>query len=131
MQGELPFYENVEQALSACIQALGGAKTVGNALWGDKPLEESRTLLLNCVNAQRKEKLDYTQVMFIFQEAKNVGCYEPYFWYSNEIGYDARPITKAEEVDRLTTVIENSTKDLSKALAHLERIKRTDTMKVI
>lgn len=125
MQNELPFYENVEQALAQCVQALGGAKTVGNMFWADKPMEDARTLLLNCVNPARKEKLDYTQIMFLFREAKNVGCYAPYQWFSNEIGYDARPITKAEEVDRLTSVVEQSTKTLSAALSQLERIQRS------
>lgn len=123
MQNELPFFENVEQALAECVKALGGAKVVGNKFWPDKPVEEARTLLLNCCNPSRKEKLDYTQVMFLFREARSVGCYAPYQWYSNEIGFDARPVTKAEETDRLTSVIEHSTKTLSAALAQLERIK--------
>lgn len=131
MQNELPFFENVEQALSQCVQALGGAKVVGHMFWADKPMEDARTLLLNCLNPSRKEKLDYTQVMFLFREAKNVGCYAPYQWYSGEIGFDARPITKAEEVDRLTSVVEQSTKTLSVALAQLERIQRANVKGVV
>jgi len=122
MQSEMPFYENIEQALTACIQALGGAKQVAHKLWADKNPEEGRTLLLNCVNPTRKEKLDYTQVMYLFREAKAIGCHAPYLWFSNEIGYDARPITKAEEVDRLTTVVEQSAKLLAAALTQLEKI---------
>jgi hypothetical protein len=126
MQNELPFFEDVEQALTQCVQALGGAKVVGHMLWRDKQMEDARSLLLNCLNSSRKEKLDYTQVMFLFREAKNAGCYAPFEWYSGEIGFDARPVTKAEETDRLTSVVEQSTKTLSAALAQLERIQHAN-----
>lgn len=37
---------------------------------------------------------------------------------------DVKPITKAEEVDRLTTVVEQSTKALAAALTTLERLRK-------
>ncbi len=124
MQNEMPFFEGVEQVLSACVQALGGAKVVGSKLWPDKSVEDARTLLLNCMNTSRKEKLDYTQIMYLFREAKQVGCYAPFSWFARECEFEARPITKAEEVDRLTSVIEQSSKALAASVAALERIQR-------
>ena len=129
MQTEMPFFEGIEQALAACVQALGGAKAVGAKLWPDKSVEDARTLLLNCMNSTRKEKLDYTQIMFLFREAKAAGCHAPFAWFANEIGYDTKPITKAEEVDRLTSVVEQASKTLSAAVASLERIQRTNTVR--
>ena len=41
-----------------------------------------------------------------------------------EIGYEAKPVTRAQEVDRLTDTIEQSTKTLAHALATLERMQR-------
>ena len=130
MQRDLPFYENVEQALGLCIQELGGAKAVGNKLWADKSVEDARMLLLNCLNPARPEKLNYTQVMFIFQEAKNIGCYEPFIWYCNEVGFEARPITTEEEKMNLAFALENTRKQLASYLDKAERLQRTDTMKV-
>lgn len=127
VQAELPFFEGIEQALASCVQALGGAKSVGSKLWPDKSVEDARVLLLNCMNPGRKEKLDYTQIMFIFREAKNAGCHAPFVWFAREIGYDTKPVTKAEEVDRLTTVIEQSSKTLTLALNTLDRIQRANT----
>ncbi len=123
MQSEMPFYEGCEDALKASIQALGGAKAVGSRLWPDKSVEDARTLLLNCINPDRKEKFDYSQLIWIFREAKHVGHVAGFEWFARECEFEARPITKAEEVDRLTTVVEQSAKTLAAALASLERIR--------
>ena len=131
MQRDLPFYENVEQALGRCIQELDGAKSVGNKLWGDKPIEDARVLLLNCLNPSRPEKLNYTQVMFIFQEAKNIGCYEPFIWYCAEIGFEAKPITKDEEKNNLAIALENIRKDMPRLMDRAERIQRNEKIRSI
>ena len=63
-------------------------------------------------------------MLMLFKLAKQAGVYSPFVWFSNECGYDARPIAKAEEVDRLTSVMEQSSKTLAAALAAIERIQR-------
>lgn len=123
LQTEMPFYEGIEDALAGCVQALGGAKKVAGVLWPDKPVEEARTLLLNCLNRSRKEKLDYSQIMWIFREAKRAGFYAGFQWFARECEFEARAVTTEEEVDRLTTVIEQSSKTFAAAVAKLERLK--------
>ena len=122
MQTDLPFYECPEDALRAAVQTLGGAKRVGPMLWPDKGVDNASRLLLDCINPGRAEKLELSQVMRIFALAKDSGFHGPFAWFAGEIGYDTKPITKAEEVDRLTTVVEQSTKTLAAALSALERI---------
>jgi len=122
MQNEMPFYESPEQALEACVQALGGAKKVGPMLWPDKGIDNARTYLLACLNSDRPEKLSYSQVMFIFREAKKIGFHAGFQWFAHQCEYDARPTTRAEEMDRLTAVIEQSSKTLASAMAVLERM---------
>lgn len=122
MQAELPFYESPEDALRAAIQALGGTKTVGSILWPDKGVENASRLLHDCIRPNRAEKLDLSQVLLILTMAKDVGCHTPFQWMASKIGYDIKPVTRAEEVDRLTTVVEQSTKTLAAALSALERI---------
>lgn len=124
MQTELPFYEGPEDALRAAVQALGGAKKVGPMLWPDKGIDTSARLLLDCINPSRAEKLEITQIMRVFALAKEAGCHSPFAWFAGEVGYDVKPITKAEEVDRLTAVVEQSSKTLAAAVAALERIQR-------
>ena len=122
MQAELPFYESPESALKACVAALGGAKKVGEKLFPDKTLENARDYLLACINADRAEKLNYSQIIYIFREAKQIGFHSGWAYWSSAAEYECRPIPPAEEVDRLITVVEQSTKTLAAALSALERI---------
>lgn len=131
MQAEMPFYEGAEDALKAAVQALGGTKTVGPLLWPDKGVDNSSRYLHDCLNPSRSEKLDINQVIFILNLAKQAGAHSPFFWLANEIGYDAKPITKAEEVDRLTAVVEQASKTLSGAVAALERIQKGQSIKAV
>jgi hypothetical protein len=98
-------------------------------LWPDKGIDASSRLLLDCINPGRAEKLEITQIMRVFSLAKEAGCHGPFAWFAGEIGYDTKPITKAEEVDRLTTVIEQSAKTLSAAMAAMERIQNTNSIR--
>lgn len=122
MQTELPFFESPEDALRTAVQSLGGAKQVGPMLWPDKGVDASSRILLDCLNTGRPEKLELSQIVLIFSKAKEAGCHGPFAWFAGEIGYDTKPITKAEEVDRLTTVIEQSSKTFAAAVSALERI---------
>lgn len=124
MQREMPFFEDAEQALTAAVQALGGAKTVGASLWPDKSVEDARKLLLDCLNSSRPEKLKLSQVIMIFRSAKQAGFHGGFEWFARECEYESRPITKAEEIDRLSAVIEQSSKTLAQSLAVLERLQR-------
>ncbi|CAM8785124.1 hypothetical protein NCI_04906 [Burkholderia pseudomallei] len=123
MQLDIPFYEGPEDALKAAVQAMGGAKKIGPLLWPDKSIDTAARLLLDCLNAGRSEKLDLSQTMMIFRMARDAGCYSPFVWFANEVGFDAKAATKAEEIDRVTTVIEQATTTLAGALKTLERLK--------
>lgn len=124
MQADLPFYECAEDALKAAVDAMGGAKQVGALLWPDKTPDAARTRLLDCLNTHRPERLDLSESMFILKRAKEAGHHAPFAWLAAEVGYDAKPVAKAEEIDRLTTVIEQSSKTMAAALATLERLQR-------
>ncbi len=121
MQVNMPFYESVEDALKDAVRALGGAKKVGSILFKDKPIDIASRYLNDCMNEGRAEKLEYTQMMLIFKMAREIEYHSPYIWFSQDIGYDSKPIIPAEQVDRLTTVIEQATKTLSLALTTLAK----------
>jgi hypothetical protein len=123
MQAEMPFYEGPEDALKDAVRGLGGSKVVGPMLWPDKGIEASSRLLHDCLNPSRSEKLDISQIMLVLGKAKEIGIHSPFNFIAGEIGYEAKPITRAEEVDRLTSVIEQASKNLANALATLERVK--------
>jgi hypothetical protein len=124
MQTDLPFFESAEDALKAAVMALGGTKQVGHTLWPDKTVDNAGRLLSDCLNSGRAEKLEPAQALLIFRLARDVGCYEPFRWFAGEAGFDATPVTRAEEIDRVTSVIESSSKTLQVAIATLDRLQR-------
>ncbi len=123
-QLEMPFYESPEDALRAAVQLLGGAKQVGARLWPDQSPDAAARKMLDCVNPGRSERLSLSQVMRVMAWARDAGHHGPMSWVCNEIGYEARPVTRAEEVDRVASVVEQSSRQLAIAVATLERLQR-------
>lgn len=131
MQSEMPFFEDIEDALKDAVRALGGVKIVAGTLWPDKSVRDGSNLLNSCLNNARPEKLEISQLMWIFSQAKNAGCNAPFIWFANEVGYDAKPINKEETVDRLTSTIEKTAKILADSLAQLESIRTRQEPRVV
>jgi hypothetical protein len=123
MQVELPFFETPEDALRAAVQALGGSKRVGAMMWPDKTPDNAGRAMNDCLNPGRSERLNLGQVMRVLAWARDVGCHEPMRWLCHEVGYEARPVTRAEEVDRVAAVVEQSSRTLAVAVATLERLR--------
>ena len=122
MQGSL-FHERFEDALDEVIRVCGGRKAFAVEMWPDKPARDAHNLLDACLNPERRERFSPTQVMYIARRGADAGCHAVMQFLGRELGYDIKPVTKAEEADRLTTVVEQSAKTLAAALASLERIR--------
>lgn len=123
-QAEMPFFECPEDALRHAVQLLGGAKQVGARLWPDQSPDAAGRKMLDCLNTGRAERMSLGQSMKVLQWARDAGHHGLMVWICGEVGYDARPVTRAEEVDRVTSVVESSSKMLATALATLERLQR-------
>lgn len=125
MQDDLPIFESPEEALRAAVQHMGGAKVVGPLLWPDRAPDHAARLLLDCLNHDRAEKLAISQLMMIMRMARDRGYHAAMIYFANDCGYDAHPVTRAEEVDRATAAVEQASKALAAGLATLERLQRT------
>ncbi|MFA6310618.1 MAG: hypothetical protein WC681_04005 [Sterolibacterium sp.] len=124
MQSAL-FHERFEDALDEVIRVCGGRKNVACDMWPEKPQREAHNLMDACLNPERRERFSPAQVLYLARRGSEVGCHAVLIFLGRECGYEVKPITKAEEVDRLTSVVEQSTKTLASALATLERLQRT------
>lgn len=123
MQSAL-FHERIEDAIDEVIRVCGGRKKVACEMWPEKPQREAHNLLDACLNPERRERLSPAQVLYITRRGAEMGCHAVMMYFGRECGYDIKPVTRAEEVDRLTSVVEQSAKTLSAALATLERLQR-------
>lgn len=130
MQLEL-IHERFEDALDETIRACGGRKKIASDLWPDKPQRDAHNLLDACMNPERREKLSLYQLLFILKQGRAVGCHTAAIYFARECGYDIKPIVREEEVDRLTAMVEQSTKTLAAALNQLERIQKGNNIKAV
>ena len=118
------FHERIEEAIDEVIRSLGGRKKFAAELFGpDKPQRDAHNLLDAMLNPERREKFSPAQLLYIAQRGSEIGCHSIMQFMAQQSGYEIKPIPKHEEVDRLTTVVEQSTKTLAAALATLERLK--------
>lgn len=124
MQTKL-FHERIEEAIDEVCRACGGRKVIAMELFGkEKSQRDAHNALDAMLNPERREKFSPSQLVYIAQRGQEVGCHSIMAFLGQECGYELKPITKAAEVDRLTTVVEQSTKTLASALATLERLQR-------
>lgn len=118
------FVENVYDALRAIVQHLGGPKVVGAALWPAKSVDDARKLLLDCLNAERHEKLDPDQVVHLLRMAREAGFHVAKHWFDSETGYlPSTPADPTEEQARLVTVIESAGAQIQRAIEALDKLR--------
>lgn len=110
-------YETFNEALTECVRACGGSKTVGMALWGhSKGMEAARSALQACLNPERPEKLSLEEVLLILRMARDRGCHVGMEFLCARLSYaPPQPIKPADEQDALE-------RRLIKAAENMQRI---------
>ena len=94
--------ESINDALIACVKALGGSKVVGPMLWPEKPLDAAQRCLLDCLNPERPNKLAPEQVTLLLRKARQAGYHEAAEWMMADIGYSPPvPIAPKDELAEL------------------------------
>lgn len=96
------FFEDVNEALRAVVNALGGPKSVGLRLWPEKSMDQAHTLLLNCFNPERRERLTPEQVVFLLRLGREAGCHAAMHYVCGEVGYaKPEPLEAEDELGRM------------------------------
>lgn len=91
---ELDQPESIYEALKRLVDALGGAKVVGHRMRPEKSVTDARTWLLNCLNADRQEKLDPEQVLLLLRWGHEAGYHDAMRFVAGDTGYsEPTPLT--------------------------------------
>lgn len=120
-QGEL-FYESLPDALRATVDALGGPKVVGVILWPEKPVDEARRLLLDCLNPDRPHRLDPETLLLLLRIAREKGIHLAVSWILSSLGY--APPQPIEPEDQQAELIRQFNRSAAEVVAMGERIAR-------
>lgn len=116
------FHESLNDALREVVLAIGGTKKVASLMRPEKTVDEAARWLNDCLNADRREKLDPDQMLFLLREGRKVGCHSAMGYISAESGYSAQPIEPQDEIAELQRNFIESTKHLSRMAARIEQL---------
>lgn len=123
MQQLALIHEDFDSALSACVQALGGAKNVGVMLrpeYEEDPDKAARWLLA-CLNPQRDEKLSWQQTFMVMRKARDTGVHVAMAYIAQTIGYaDPQPIEPEDERAALMRQFIAATKTMQALTARMD-----------
>lgn len=101
--------DTLNDALIACIKAVGGSKQVGPLLWPEKAPDAAQRLLLDCLNEDRPAKLSPEQVLLILRMARAKGFHGGMNFIAGELGYGTPvPMEPRDEVADLMRAFNDS-----------------------
>jgi hypothetical protein len=103
MTDQIPlFVDTYEEAIRHTINALKGFKTVGVALWPDKTADAAGRRLADCLNADKPDRLNPSELAFIRRWARSEGVHVMATYELRAAGYaDPQPIEPEDERARL------------------------------
>jgi hypothetical protein len=92
-----------EEILRGAIDALGGLKVVGCALWPQKHPVLAGQQLAHCLDDERREKLELAQVVLILRKAKAKGYHAGAEALAELLGYRVTAIV--DEAEQLADLV--------------------------
>lgn len=90
MEQQRLIFDDVLDALGEVVRALGGAKAVGVAMRPELPMDQAAQWVRDCLNANRRERFDPSQVLWLLRKGRDTGCHAAMHFMADEAGY-ARP----------------------------------------
>ena len=115
--------ESFNDALVACVKALGGSKVVGPMLYPEKMVDAAQRALLDALNPERPNRLAAEQVLLIMRKARQAGFHDAADWMLRDLGYQP-PVPAApkdEMADLMRSFIE-ATKRQEETAANLQKM---------
>lgn len=117
------FHECITDAIREAVQALGGFKKVGAAMRPEKSADEAARWLADCLNADRRERFDPDQVLWIMRESRKIGCHAAANFLMRESGYaDPTPIEPEDERARLEREFIDAAKTVQAIAERMQRV---------
>lgn len=115
--------ESINDALIACVKALGGSKQVGPLLWPDATPDAAQRKLLDCLNDDRPHHLTPAQMMMMLRLARHRGFHEAADFMMSELGYAPPvPVDPRDEAAELQRQFIAASEQLTAMLGRMESL---------
>jgi len=132
VQQELPIFEDLNDALRSLVSNLGGTKMVAAKLWPEKSIQEARTLLSDCLNPTRREKLSPHQVLLLLRWGREAGYHTALAYICQSLGYDTpRPLSPKDEAALLLDRAADLARESRGVAQALDRLASSQALMVI
>jgi len=117
------FYESLNDALSALIDALGGKKKVAGLLWPTEPITTAHDRLRACLNEGRREHFHPNDVVTLIRMGRDAGCHSVLRFICQYCGYaDPVPLEPRDEIAALQREFILSVKRQQQLADKIERV---------
>lgn len=102
-EAQIPmFVDDLNEAIRATVNALGGMKAVGADLKPEKSAVDAGKWLADCLNTSKRDRLDPDQLAFIRRRARAAGCHILAAFEAQDAGYaPPQPIAPEDEAAQL------------------------------
>lgn len=121
-QGKL-WHETFEDALRSCVDAAGGFKKVGAAMWPALPIDQAGRRLAMSLDLDRPEKLSLSELVLLLKVGRQAGCHFPMSYLAKECGYtEPAPINPQSEDAALKMEFNRRVDELRQLVSRIEKI---------
>lgn len=123
----LPLFQDMNDALTAAIHAVGGFKKIGLALRPelDGRSQQAAQWLRDCLNQEKREKLSPEQLMHLLRLAREGNYHAAKHWIDGEAGYTEsvplRPEDALAELQRKFIAAVHMSHDVAEKIERLAR----------
>lgn len=115
------FTESLEEALRDCVSVLKGPKAVGVMLWPSMKADLAGRRLNQCLDPERDEKLDPSEIMTIAKQARAHGCHSLMAFMAQELDYEWKAIDPETVEAREKRELAELLRVVNERLARLEK----------
>jgi len=115
-------YDDLDDALSDLVQALGGFKKVGPRLWPGLPQDDAAQRLRHCLNKSRREKLDHHETVQLLGWGRELDFHGAKHFVDDATGYErSTPLNPKDQELKAVAAVQAAAEALKAAPAALER----------
>lgn len=121
-QPRLAIYEDEADALRELVRELGGNKVVGPMLRPDLAPDRAGAWLKDCLNTERPERLQPSQVFHLLRLGHDRGIHSPCEFILGNVGYAIQPIEPQDEAAELQRAFIESVSYQRRIVERMERL---------
>lgn len=121
-QPRLAIYEDETDALRELVRELGGTKVVGAQLRPDLAPDRAGAWLKDCLNPERAERLQPSQLFLLLKLGHDRGVHGPCEFILGNVGYAVTPIEPEDEKAALQRAYIESVNVQRRIVERMERL---------